>query len=245
MSEEINILKEKFFAIKSMGWVKSRRKGPTGIGFTFESLLDKNEDALTLPDFNGIEVKTHRKNSKSYITLFNYNPVGDSSYELKRIFKNYGYCSTKYDNLKVLHANIYCNYINDVGLNYKFSLNVDESKGIVYLIVFDRLGNFLEKKSYWRFDVLKNKLYSKMQYLAYVEASSKYINGCEFFRYEKICFYKLRSFKTFLYLLKIAKIKVSFLVSGSDTNDSGIINSHGTSFSIKSDNLDLLYEPID
>ena len=86
MIEEINLLKNKFYTIKNLGWVKSLRKGSTGIGYTFESLLGKKEDTLTLPDFNGIEIKSHRKNSKSYITLFNYNPIGESSYELKRIF---------------------------------------------------------------------------------------------------------------------------------------------------------------
>lgn len=245
MIEEINLLKNKFYTIKNLGWVKSLRKGSTGIGYTFESLLGKKEDTLTLPDFNGIEIKSHRKNSKSYITLFNYNPIGESSYELKRIFKKFGYHSTKYQNSKVLHANIYCKYVSYVGIDYKFSLHVDDNKRRVYLLVFDRFGNFLEKKSYWVFDILKDKLYAKMQYLAYVEASSKYINGYEFFKYEKIKFYKLRNFESFIELLKIAKIKVSFLVSGSIDGNDDLINSHGTSFSIKSDNLDLLYEPID
>lgn len=244
MYDSFLLLKNKFESIKNKGWIKSLRRGSTGVGYTFESLLGKDEDSCSLPDFNGIEIKTHRKNSNSYITLFNYNPIGDCSYELKRIFDCYGYRSTKYPNSKVLHANVYCKYINDVGLQYKFSLDVDDVERRVYLLVFDRLGCFLEKKSYWLFDVLRDKLYTKMQYLAYVEASNKFINGHEFFKYEEIRFYKLRSFDAFVKLLKIGKIKVSFLVSGGDNDSDNSINSHGTSFSIKLDNLDLLYEPI-
>lgn len=244
MNPQIISLMQNFNIIKDMGWVKSLRRGSTGIGYTFEALLGKDEDALTLPDFNGIEIKTHRKKSKSYITLFNYNPIGESSYELKRIFKNFSYNNTKYDNLRVLHANVYCNYIKDVGTQYKFLLQVDESENRVYLVVFDRLGHFVEKKSYWLFNILRDKLYKKMQYLAYVEANSKFINGQEFFKYEEITFYKLRSFNSFIKLLKVGKIKVSFLVSGPLGCDNDLINSHGTSFSIKADNLNLLYEPI-
>lgn len=242
--DNFKILKQKFEEIKEMGWIKSCRKGNTGIGYTFEKLLGKEEDTLCLPDYNGIEIKTHRKNSKSYVTLFNYNPIGESSYELKRILKSYGYRHSKNRNIKLLNSNIYCNYIKDVGVNYKFSLCVDDAKKRIYLLVFDRLGLFVEKKAYWTFETIKDKLYNKLQYLAYVEADSKFINGIEYFRYNKISFYKLKDFETFIDLVKKAKIKISFLISGI-FGDDDIINSHGTSFSIKADNLNLLFEQIE
>ena len=80
MQDSIDLLKSKFFSIRNMGWIKSMRNGPTGVGYTFESLLGKCEDSLACPDFYGIEVKTHRKNSKSNINLFNCNPIGITSY---------------------------------------------------------------------------------------------------------------------------------------------------------------------
>lgn len=95
MADNFNVLRQKFEEIKKMGWIKSGRKGYTGIGYTFEKLLGKDEDALCIPDYNGIEIKTHRKNSKSYITLFNYNPVCESSYELKRLFYKYSHVHSK------------------------------------------------------------------------------------------------------------------------------------------------------
>lgn len=243
MTDNFNILRQKFEEIKRMGWIKSCRKGYTGIGYTFERLLGKDEDAFCLPDYNGIEIKTHRKNSMSYITLFNYNPIGESSYELKRLFYKYSYVHSKNKGARSLNADVYCNYIKDVGINYKFCLKVDENEQRVYLLVFDRLGIFIEKKSYWTFQTLKEKLYSKLQFLAYVEAEAKYINGIEYFKYNKISFYTLRDFDSFIELIKSAKIKVSFLISGI-LGDDDSINSHGTSFSIKKENINLLFKPV-
>lgn len=244
MTNNFNLLYEKFLEIKELGWIKSYRRGYTGIGYTFERLLGKDEDALCRPDFLDIEIKTHRRGSQSYVALFNYNPKGESSYELKRLFSRYSYLHTKNKNIRALNADVYCNYIKDVGINYKFSLEVDEKDRKIYLLVFDRLGYFIEKKSYWDFDVIEAKLCNKIKNLAFVEADSKFINGCEYFRYNKISFYTLKSFDTFIQLIKHSKIRVSFLVSG-QSNDKESINSHGACFSIKKDNLHLLFRPVE
>ena len=244
MLDNFNILKEKFQEIKKMDWIKSERKGNTGIGYTFEKLLGKDEDALCQPDYNGIEIKTHRKNSRSYVTLFNYNPIGETSYELKRLFNKYSYVHTKDKRIRALNAYAYCNYIRDVGIKYKFSLKIDYDNQRVYLLVFDRIGIFIEMKSYWTFQTLKEKLYNKLRYLAYVEAESKFLNGIEYFKYNKISFYTLKDFDTFVNLIEYGKIRVSFLVSGIVDDDENI-NSHGTSFSIKKENLCLLFDLVE
>lgn len=243
MTNSFNTLLQKFEEIRMMGWIKSLRKGPTGIGYTFEKLIGKDEDALCCPDYNGIEIKTHRSGSASYVSLFNYNPIGESSYELKRLFANYSYVHPKNKNIRALNADAFCNYMKDVGASYKFSLKVADSEQKIYLLVFDKLGVLVEKKAYWTFETLKEKLYRKMQYLAYIEADSKYVNGVEYFKYTKINFYTLKSFDSFIRLIKSAKIKVSLLVSGS-LKDLENINSHGANFSIKKENLCLLYNPV-
>ena len=224
-----------------MGWIKSLRKGSTGIGFTFESLIGKSEDALCSPDFYDIEIKTHRANSKGYISLFNYNPIGSTSYELKRILMKYGYASPKYKNHNIINTCIYCNYPKTVGFNYRFSLDVNFKDQRVYLLIFDLNGNLIDRESYWEFKVLKQKLYAKIRYLAYIEANTKYINHIEYFKYSSIEFYILKNFNTFIYLLSISKIRISFLASYDFNND--IVISHGVSFSIKPENIKLLFKP--
>ena len=53
-----NTFEEIFKQIKEKGWIQSKRKGPTGIGYTFEELLGKQEDNMPIADFQGIEIKT-------------------------------------------------------------------------------------------------------------------------------------------------------------------------------------------
>ena len=53
---------EKFRQIKEMGFVPSLRKGPTGIGYTLETLLGIDENNDTSPDIEGAELKAHRAN---------------------------------------------------------------------------------------------------------------------------------------------------------------------------------------
>ena len=43
--------KSKMKKIKALGFVKSLRKGPTGIGHTLEKHLEIHENNIALPDF--------------------------------------------------------------------------------------------------------------------------------------------------------------------------------------------------
>lgn len=74
MNTHIIELKKQFLKIKNNTNHKSLRTGNTGIGYTFENLIDKKEDNLSIPDYNGIEVKTKLGYSKSPLTLFTLTP---------------------------------------------------------------------------------------------------------------------------------------------------------------------------
>jgi len=65
--------KKNFSKIKQQGWIKSHRKGPTGIGQTLEQLLGLTENNIALPDLGSVELKAHRIGSSSMITLFTFN----------------------------------------------------------------------------------------------------------------------------------------------------------------------------
>jgi hypothetical protein len=62
-----------FADLKEQGWVRSERQGPTGIGYTLEKLLGLPENNIASPDLGTIELKAHRINSSSMITLFTFN----------------------------------------------------------------------------------------------------------------------------------------------------------------------------
>ena len=225
-----------------MGWIKSLRSGPTGVGYTFETLLGLSENSIPFPDYFNIEIKTHRKSSNSLINLFNYNPIGDNSYQLKYIYEQYGYPSRKDTNKKVFNVSLYCNYRKFISNKFSLTLSICRDERKLFLEVYDSNGKLYEKNTFWDFATLEDKLYSKLSYLAYVTVSNKFINGQEFFRYDNIYFYKLRDFDTFLYLLNLGKICISFKVGGNVVESfPWQIDSHGTSFCIKCKDLQLLY----
>ena len=63
----------KFTQLKSKGYVKSLRSGPTGVGKTLEEYLGLKENNLYLPDLDNVELKAHRDGSSNMITLFTFN----------------------------------------------------------------------------------------------------------------------------------------------------------------------------
>lgn len=60
MNITIDEIRKKLTAIKKMGFVKTLRKGPTGIGYTLETLLEIDENNISSPDFGEIELKAQR-----------------------------------------------------------------------------------------------------------------------------------------------------------------------------------------
>lgn len=56
--------------IKEMGWIRTHRSGPTGIGKTLEDLLGIPENNHDEPDFGDYELKSCRINSQSMLTIF-------------------------------------------------------------------------------------------------------------------------------------------------------------------------------
>ena len=59
--------------IKRMGYVRTLRRGSTGIGKTLETLLEITENNISAPDLGQIELKAQRDNHKGMTTLFTFN----------------------------------------------------------------------------------------------------------------------------------------------------------------------------
>lgn len=65
--------KKRFTALKEKGFIPTTRKGPTGIGHTFETVLGLDENNFAFPDIDKLEIKTHRSGTNNLITLFTFN----------------------------------------------------------------------------------------------------------------------------------------------------------------------------
>ena len=245
MDKMFYTFKEKFNSINELGWVKSLRKGSTGIGYTFESLIGKEEENFEFPDYNNIEIKTKRSRSNFYITLFNATPDGEELFEIKKIHDRYGYPYYKNKNLKVLNNSVFSNLITNIGVFYKFKLNVNYNDERIYLHVFNLDGKLIDTSTYWSFKYLEEKLERKLKFLAIIYANNKFIDGWEYFKYEKLNLYELKDFKYFILLIDKGLIRVTFKIGSEVDKDGNIkIHDHGTGFDININNIDSLYTKI-
>ncbi len=246
MDEEFKMLKKEFERIRNMGYVKSSRKGTTGIGKTFEDLLGKEEDSLDIPDYLGIEIKAHRSYSKSYITLFSCAPKGKTDFEIKRLKDTYGYPDRLLKQFKVLSAIAYANHTEIVANRYLFKLEVDYVEKKIYLIITDKFFNDFEKITYWPFELLKEKVERKIQNLAVIKAWPNKKNGIDFYKYYAISFYKLKSFEQFIKLIDKGIIRICFKIGiYRDKEHLGEIQDRGTGFQIQESDLEKLYYKVE
>lgn len=242
---EKNILKDKFNLIKKLGWIKSIRKGSTGIGATFENAMGLNENSFEIPDFNGIEIKTKRNYSNSYTSLFNYAPDGKYCYQMEKLKDKFGYPDKILKNCKVLNKSFYCGMKIRVS-NYYFILKVDSSLKKVILNIVDLYGNLIENNIYWDFKEIEEKLNRKLHFLAFVNASRKIVDNNEYFKYYKMDLYSLKDFETFINLLEKGIIRITFKICVfRDGIKTGQMHNHGTSFDIKEEDLIKLFNRID
>ena len=82
--------KSKLTTIEKLGYVQSKRKSNTGIGYTLETLLGIKENNIKLPDLGKFELKSKRKNVQTFVTMFTFNS-GVWKIHQKDVIKTYGY----------------------------------------------------------------------------------------------------------------------------------------------------------
>lgn len=243
VEKSIKLLKRKFMEIRNLEYVKSVRKGSTGIGATFEYLLEKEEDSLEIPDFHGIEIKTRRSYSKSLINLFTAVPTGSTFYEVKRLRDTYGYPDVNDKNLKRLNTMVVAGELIKVGVFYSFTLKINRQIQRIFLCVYDINNKLIDESTYWDFDILEEKLFRKLKFLALVKAWSKRLYDEEYFKYYKMNVYRLKDFNCFLCAIEDGFVKIKFTIGNYyDERRYGMVHSHGVSFSIAEEHLDKIFD---
>ena len=236
-------LNEKFYRIKKMGYIKGVCGGSRAIGRTFEDLLGKKEDRLSLPDYKGIEIKCHRVYSKAPIALFNAT-FNNLNKDINSFVKNYGIQD------KDTGKNIFIGSVNaiettKIGKFFRFKLQVDRKKKRVYMLVIDRLNNVIDNTFYWDLNILKARLEQKLSILAVIDVWTKKINDIEYYNYSKINYYRLKSFDNFVEALELGIIDVYFTYSVIRSGvKKGMISDHGTSFKIKVSLIECLFSKV-
>lgn len=234
---------EEFKKIKSLGFVKSNRSNNTGIGKTFEDYIGVVENNLDEPDLLGYEIKSHREETSSYVTLFTKSPSfprGANAY----LNNNYG---TPYENnvsLKKLHTSMFASKLNTYGGKYSFKLINERMSKVIKIGVYDiNTQNLIDDSVGYTYDSLEKILEKKLKNLFYVSAVREYREGIEYFAFNKAEIYTNPSFEKFLDLIDrgliMYDIRIGSYQSGSKL---GKPHDHGSGFRIIESNIKLLFD---
>ncbi len=220
---DINEVKEKLKEIKKLGWVISKRRGNTGIGYTLEMLLGIKENNLKDPDFDEIELKSQRRNVSNRVTMFTFNRA---VWKMRQedLIKNYGYVDT------TGRRALYCT-VNTKPNPQNLYLSIEE-KEEKKLQLYHSTGILIAE---WKIADLVNTFRQKMPALVLVIADNR-INseGREEFYFNEAYYLKNPDIDNFIYLLKNDKIVVDIRMHLKKT---GTVRNHGTAFRIDEKDL--------
>lgn len=222
--------------ISDMGWIRTHRAGPTGIGKTLEDLLGIVENNIDGPDFGDYELKSCRLGSSSLLTMFTRAPQPAKSNTYLRL--KYGYASGVYDNdEKVLHTMISANRftrIKDTGHRLKIRCAAD----CIYIESETEVENV-----YWSRDALRKSFEKKYKNkFVYAKAHSRGIGASEEFKFVEAYEVSGFDYDALIELLEAGKIYVDLRIGQYHTGPrAGRTHDHGTGFRIREDDQPLLF----
>jgi hypothetical protein len=237
----IENLKLELNKIKETGWIKCSTKHSNKVGMKIEELLGIEENQISGPDFNGIEIKTKSIHSKPNITLFNATP-DSMEMAIKDIYEKYSYPSKRDKSRKVFNVSVYATK-QTVHPKRKFNLSVNRHS--IRLMVSNNYNKCINRDIAWSHDMLEDKLKQKLSTLCLIKTMNKKEGDDFYFRIAKFNFYKLKSYNNFLRLINQGKIRITFKI-GLFTGDyrNGEIHDRGTGFDIDRNDIDQLFDII-
>lgn len=221
--------------IKDMGWIKTHRSGPTGIGKTLEDLLGIQENNFDEPDFGDYELKSCRIDSQSMLTMFTRTPLPANANTYLR--QKYGYPSSAYNNdEKVLHSTLTAARFVQIG-NTGHSLKIvcdDKKISIASDIEIENV--------FWDKDSLRVAFEKKYKNkFIYAKAYNRGNGANEEFFFVEAYEVSGFSYDAFIDLLEAGKIFIDLRI-GQYPN--GKTHDHGTAFRIRESDQYLLFKTI-
>lgn len=207
-------------ALKAKGYIKSRRKGDTGIGHTCEYELGLKESNIPMPDIGGrVELKTTRNSSKSLNTLFTFNR-GVWKLKPREMIKKYGYMDEQ--DRWAYYNTIWSGKVNSQGL----TLFINENEKTVGI----QSHKSAEIIASWSIYTLLAKFMTKFERLLFVKADSKMSDGgVEFFHFVEAYYIENPTAAAFLESFRNGIIGVDVRMH---LRPNGTVRNHGTGFRI-------------
>lgn len=227
--------------IKARGWItlaKNRAGRDGGIGNTIEDLLGIPENNILLADYGELELKTHRANSNSLISLFRYEPgprIRGKAF-IPYLVANYGWPIERYGpmerSLRIdIDAAGYAErgFIALINRNLRrVDLHFDSAK-----VKFPDYQSWLldvEKKvglgdlspiPFWTFEQLEAKLRDKIKDMVYITVETK-TGGSEEMRIVNARILQNMTLEKFLKGIEVGQVQIEF--------SARTHHNHGTAF---------------
>ncbi len=215
-----------FNQIRNRGFVRTLRKGPTGIGYTLETMIGMPENNIALPDMHEVELKAHRTGSGSLITLFTFNNKVWKLPPLEAI-KRYG----------SLDQN------GRVGLYYTMSLKPNSAGLFLYIdegkISVRHISG--EIVAVWEIEKLTERFEQKLPAILFVSAFTEERAGVEYFHYYRAQLMNGTNPKILADQFKNENILIDLRLHDKGTR----ARNHGTGFRVSEGKLPLLFERIE
>lgn len=226
----------------------STGSGGNGIGKTFEDLLGKPVDNLSLPDFEGvIELKARDIASSSKITLFTKslvlldavsNPDLSSAKINSFLFNTFGYTG-KNGNQSLCISLSTQSVTYPLGGDYGFSLVMNHERQAVELQIFSKSSQALVfQGAGWTFSQLISSSNAKLRNLALISANIERRNGQTYYQYKQLDMIDGINGNTFIEALTNGTIAVEMRIT---TNSKNVMKDRGTAFRISEGKLLSIY----
>lgn len=232
----------RFHDVKNLGWVKSNRHSKAEIGETFMDCIKVLEKDPGTCNLAGYEVKDHRMESASYVTLFAKSPSFPKRGAIAYLKDKFG---TPYDDnteLNKLHTAVSANSYNTYAGTYSFRLINDRENGRIHLAVYTLDHELIDKTVYYTYDDIKHILNRKLNNLFYAEAERRFENGDEYIRFTSAEIYSEPSFERFLEMVDNGDIRYNIRIGCYQSGEKyGKPYDHGSGFRIKEYNIRRLY----
>lgn len=236
-NEEKSIINKKFLKIKEEGYVKEVNSGG-GIEKTFKSLFYKDNIRVR----SNLNFKIKNSLSNDFTILFKYPFENYQGTEVNRIREKYGYIVDEESKYKILKEKVRANCSTFVGGRFLFKLDIDYEAERIYLHIMDKNYMTIEKKLYWTFKTIEEKLKKKFYYVMFLNVWTKEENDINYYKFYDMNLYKLKPIDEIIKLIQDGIINI--IIDLDIINDNGFINTidRGNYFEIEAIDFIKLFE---
>lgn len=225
MKLSLEEFKIKYREIKSRGFIKSHRKGNTGVGHTLEQELGLSENCISGPDLVDNELKTARKGAGGKQTLF--TKEGEWIISQKDYIEIYGLPHTTRKG-EMSGQSTVTKTVNNRGLYIK---TTDDYCAVMH-------GNTIIVK--WDWETLVDQFAKKFPACVKVLADVEIRDGVEYFHYNEAYHYIGTDKNLFRTAIENDQIAIDIRMRTQKNIGKGIRN-RGTGFRINHGNMDKLF----